>query len=418
MTPPLFWITVFSLILLPAIPLGSGPSVRLDDITPLVWLALACLGVVRVNLCLVNQWRLAFFAILAATIPVSITVGTFAGYDGSPADFIQIIRLAKYAGVYLMAVAYFSRCKDVDLALRRITMFGVVLFGIAVAQYFNFLGLNERYVEIVAPTQFETLVNDYPTPRPVGMIGNPNALGFLFVMLAVIAAYRARHSNTALLLVLVFAAGVGMTLSRGAMAGFVVGIGLYALRSIFPTTIPALFIKAFLAGTFAIAAYVTLFHTEIYEALTWRFVRAFQGGADASLAQRLENWGENLAIIKDHLLIGVGPLRRVAFEHSADNEWLLMLRSYGLIGTLALIGLLAVPTGRIQDERARVAAWAMILAIFIYMIPAAVFHSLALFPLVLVVLAAFDVTPPSTPAHAAFRLRDQEPRHFHSGNGR
>jgi len=54
-------------------------------------------------------------------------------------------------------------------------MIGCLLLSILIAiqQYFNLFNLNEKYVPLIAPTQYKALVNNYPTPRVIGMTSNP-----------------------------------------------------------------------------------------------------------------------------------------------------------------------------------------------------------------------------------------------------
>jgi hypothetical protein len=54
----------------------------------------------------------------------------------------------------------------------------------------------------------------------------------------------------------------------------------------------------------------------------------------------------------------------------------------------------------IADRHARIAAWSLVLTVWVYMVPAAAFHSLELFPLVLVMLAYADVATASSSAIA------------------
>ena len=92
----------------------------------------------------------------------------------------------------------------------------LVSVAIAAQQYFNLFGLNERYVPFIAPTQYRTLVNNYPFPRVVGMTNNPNVYALMPGIGAIISwgLYLNRRKRKHIIFLIAFIVGVLMTLSR------------------------------------------------------------------------------------------------------------------------------------------------------------------------------------------------------------
>lgn len=378
-----FWATVLSLTLLPAVQLPMLlPAVRLDDIIPLVWLVAAVL-VKRWVLTPAAQCRTFLMLLFAAIIPISVANGILNGYGGSYGDVNQLVRVIKYLAVYLLSVEYFSQAQ---IPLWRVAWFGAPLFAICLTQYFNPFGINELYVREIAPTQFVTLVDSYPEPRPVGMVGNPNDAGFLFALLSLAGLFGTLRdrSRTAAILTVVSAAGTLITLSRTAAVALIVGSVLMILiHHVLEFNLRRA------VGLIAISLMGAI-PVLLNSTITLRLTSVLDYANQLAWSARLNNWRENIDLALEHPILGVGPLRRVAFEHAADNDWLLILRSYGLTGVCAAILLMAAP---MVFHRHKSLSLALLAAIFVNMIPSVAFHSAVLFSLALVIMAYSDNEP-------------------------
>ncbi|MCK9549670.1 O-antigen ligase family protein [Aquamicrobium sp.] len=386
---------LFSIILLPSFRVFPGfPSIRFDDIILLSW---PFIFLMQNKLHIPRQSILRAGLMLAFVflLPFSILNGTVNGYESSFGDFNQIVRIFKYISMYVISSVVLFYIDDFRMV--RIIKFtiwcGIILLIISFFQYFNLFNLNKYYVQIIAPTQYETLLDDYPNPRPVGMIGNPNELGFMFVILSIISLwcvfyFRARWYIFAFFL---FFFGVLMTLSRGSMVALGSGLVVFFLIHSFHGGIlsrikASLFIVILVSFLLSVAMI-----PQIYEAYTWRFMNIFDMKNDISFMTRVDNWSENINIIKEHPVIGVGPLSRFDFEYAADNEWLLIWRRYGVIGVIITILFFLSTAYRRMTVPVRAMYAALVCSSFVYMVPSAVFHSLALFPILLFLLAFVDV---------------------------
>ena len=107
-------------------------------------------------------------------------------------------------------------------------------------------------------------------------------------------------------------------------------------------------------------------------------------------------------------MVGVCPLYKAQLQFAADNEWLLLLRSYGILGTLLFVCAVAGPHVIHRPKAAgpsvrsqRKLADAVLIASAVYMIPAAVFQSMTLMPLVLVILGSPMRVPAPMPSGEA-----------------
>lgn len=387
-------IVLFSLILTPSIRFLEGmPSLRVDDILLIFWPMLA---LVREENQLegLRSGRCRVLFAMFGVFFVSFSNGILNGYEASLADFNQITRFVKYISMYLLAYEVLKNSdKYAIYKLFNFVIFcGLILFLIVVSQYFNILDLNKYYVHLVAPTQYETLIFEYNFPRPVGMIGNPNELGYLFVLILFCSLFVWLNlgSKKHAIYVIVFFLGILSTLSRSSMIAL--GAGIFTL--VFHLLYNGGFlrkIKIIAVAPVLIAVLVGIsFIPVIYDAFTWRIALIFNMAVDSSFQMRLLNWSENITIIKEHPILGVGPLRRADFFYAADNEWLLLWRSYGIVGVFVIIIFLLFSILKQKSMQVKSFEFALISSAFVYMIAAAIFYSLALFPLYLFFLAFVD----------------------------
>lgn len=387
-------IIIISLILTPSLDFIPGvPSLRLDDILVFFWLFIA-IFYFKYNFSFLFKTRILFIIILAVYFLIPVLNGLINGFQGDFADLNQYIRFIKYIGFYCISYKVFA--DNDELKKEEILGFfvscGVVLFFITLSQYFNFLGLNDLYVRAIAPTQYETLVNNSLYPRPVGMVGNPNELGYLMALLSLVSLYCAvkYKSNKYYIFLVMFALGCLMTLSRGAMvaliAGFLAFVFIYYFKASAKNRLKILIMTV----SVLIGSYFLINNDVFYDKILWRFEIGLDVSGEDALGSRFDNWDENINIIKAHPIIGVGPLRRAEFQHAADNEWLLILRSYGIFGALLIISIFLRGVFSSRSIENRALLYALILSSFLYMIPAVIFHSLILFPLVLFVFTVID----------------------------
>lgn len=386
-------IVLFSLVLTPSLRLVAGlPSIRADDVLLLLWPLIALANNSRLEgIKSTRFWILAsFFGIFT----ISLSNGIINGYGAAIRDFNQFVRFGKYVAMFLLAFTVLKNAGREDLRslIKFIISCGFVLFAIVLFQYFDVFGLNKYYVEAIAPTQFDVLLWRQDFPRPVGMIGNPNELGYLFVLLffSSLIYWKISKSKFSFLGIFLFFFGVLFTISRSAMAALFAGFFAYGIFLLFQGKASESVKNIAFVLVVIVVMFAVSLHPLVYDKFTWRLALVFDIENDSSFQMRLLNWQENIQMIKQHPFLGVGPLRRVDFAYAADNEWLLVWRSYGIVGVLALIGAFGASVFKRKHIQIRAFEVGLLTSAFLYMIPAAIFHSLALFPFYLFFLAFID----------------------------
>jgi len=395
------FLTVFFIVLTPSFPTpGPLPNLRLEEGFAaalvggcLIWLLAG--GKVRLYISSFQPLLLFF----SAVIVLSMLVGALQGLDPAVRDFTEHIKVFKYLLIFTVV----ATLADTPARRRRLVDFTIVTIVasalVGFTQYINPLNINERYVQFIAPTQYHRLVGDYPFPRIIGITSNPNeyaviaAIGVL-LCLAMFLAYR----HTA------YAAGGGlcflallMTMSRSGMVFLGVALAVYlALSFVHVSTVNQRQLKFFLLMLllgllllFALVAYAP-------DALMWRLQEGLDLDASTSWQARLERWEESLILIRESPLLGWGPASNIDFEWQPDNEWLLLTRRYGLLGTgyLVMAFLLPVlftgPSARHGDAYTYRNIYLAVLAgSACYMIAAVIYHALQIMALVVVIAGIY-----------------------------
>ena len=391
-----------SLILLPSLAVIPGlPSLRLDDLLlvayPLVALALFRSFDLDRRIWVLLAIGISFF--------LGFSTGTLMGFPSNFGDLFFGIRILKYIGAVLLATSFIKligRHESLSFFAKASLLLGLGAIFVAIQQYFDLGGLNSRYVHLIAPTQFETLVNGYPWPRPVGMIGNPNEFGYLLILLGLVGFYFWSTINKLkffwiLITLAIFAASV-LTMSRssifaGVIAIAVFSIGLaYSSFSLLRGTLSKkkmIVLLLILLSTFGLII-LFLINEALFVQITWRFIPEHFG----SFAAREAAWVANYEGWQSSIFFGIGPLRHGGVFGAADNEHFLLLRTGGVILYAFVILLLIIGIfGKGLSSVNRAFQIAIALSVLAYMVPAVAFYSLVIFPYLLMLLVILAPMP-------------------------
>jgi hypothetical protein len=401
-------IIIVCLHLTPYVSLFPGvPKVRLEDIvilSSLLWF------LKQNKIQIVWGWHQLLHCSFPIFILTSILVGSLKGYESSFADLNQFIRIFKYLYIYTITLTYIHIHPEPDLERIRVLKFmsyvSFFLSLVVLQQYFNLFGLNQIYGPIFFAQSLYLIEGGQP--RPIGMIGNPNEVGFMFainILITILLILKENQQNKlywGLLFLQIMS--ISSTLSRGAVIGALVGIlmliiGYLANKKL---RITKNVIKIFIVIAILLTTVNILSTNEVLqEKIFFRFALLEKGTDEGSLQGRVDQaWPENIALIQASPIFGVGPLRRAVSDITidADNEWLLLVRSYGIVGTLYLMICFVFP--QIISKKClsttllstKLLGKCCLVTTLLYMIPAAVYYNLVLMPIVLIVLSTSDTS--------------------------
>lgn len=371
------------------------------------------------------------FSIFLLFVMISTVVNSFFNNQWILSDFFELARILQYYLIFINYYVIFYKNSNNIKFFNSIILIIVLIVGIVgFCQYFNVLGLNKYYVKVIAPTQYVSLMENYPNPRIVGLVGNPNVLGFFLALFLVYLLYLILINGLKFKYIIMSLIGnvlILMTLSRTAYVCLLVGeitlvfFAYFKFKNI---------IKAFMY-VLSIILFNVLLITIMPEKLTWRIMELINIEQIDSWQERVKSNKEYWDDYNDNIIgignnenkpdsntdvstnpceneiidinnnfnianyinkvIGHGP-DKLGTKHSLifDNEWIMFLFRYGYIGLVSYIAMLLIPIlyYKFLDKKNWALYIAITLMIFTYMIPAASYHCDILFAFYLVLVAS------------------------------
>lgn len=388
---------IFAIILTPSIRFAGIPGFRIEQLIIVVFLIYVCFKfrlikkVKDIDLKFpVMYLGFSFFIIL------SILVGFIKGVQVVMNDFFELYKIFIYLGIYFITVSTIVCEEDKLKIIRFINICILLSLVIAVQQYFDLFNLNEKYVHIIAPTQFRTLVNNYPYPRVVGMTGNPNEYSVMPGIGAILSwsIYLITKEKKQILYMIIFIIGTLLTLSRSGFIFMISGIIIFALlyllkvnlilKDINKWRINLKGLKTIIFPIIILILIVFIIFNYLPEELTWRLMSGINIKSDSSFQARISNWEEHINYFKSSPLFGLGPAKSIEYKKSVDNEWLLFLRRYGIIGTFYIVLVFTIPFIKSKDKKFKYIYFSVLFGSVLYMIPSIIYHSFQLMPLIII----------------------------------
>jgi len=387
-------------VLLPAIPVPGFPDVRLELILVLVSWGLLLLShlatgqPIRFHRDPVYKW----FALFGLAILFSMTYASLVkDYPPIGRDFWELGKLLEYLLIFALVAnldissIYIRSCYNTTL----VVFLCSALFGLA--QYLNLGSINTVVSPYYAPTKAQGILL---SGRITGTMGNPNEFGALMVLafslsLSGVMVFQQKRLRLFLWGCLaVFGLTIVLTGSRSSLVALGVAIIFILLK--FPTLIKGRRIVQIGGRVIIGLVVIGLLVVTLAPAASFsRFIELTNISSATSWQARVKLWRDTLALWKLSPLFGWGP-GKSTMTTDVDNEWLLLLRRYGIVGGLIFCcWFLAFYRGLSRIRRNTLSAEVKALALTlqatfvsyaVYMIPAGVYHDLQLMPVIMVLL--------------------------------
>jgi hypothetical protein len=393
----ILYLFVFSIVATPDVRVPGLPALRAEQgilFAILAW----CIY------CLLTGKKLKFhtslftgmFAGFGLVMLLSTYFGVIVGVGSSYSDIFELYKIVVYLGIFIV-FATITRSEDDRWQVVGFANLCIALSGlIAITQYFNPMRINEFYVPRIAPTQFITLVNSYFSPRVIGLSNNPNvyaviaAVGVLFSLILLFRTRRLHHvlfGSINMLALLMTKSRTGLVF-LGVM--FAVLYLIYFFEKVLvnrKVRLRSLTQMLSILMVLLIAAPIAFFL--LPDTLVWRFKDFTDITSATSWQARMVHWQENIEYFYKSPILGIGAAKSVNFRFAPDNEWLLLLRKFGMLGTAWFVMMFAVPVymywpGLKKNMMAKIYV-AVLVGLAVYMCPAAPFHSFQIMPLVMLI---------------------------------
>jgi len=389
-------------ILLPPIRLPQGiPSIRIELIIILLAWMLLLLGHFAIGHPIKFQQNPVYkwFVLFGLAILLSMAYGVIVkGYSIIGRDFWEFGKLLEYFLIFALVANLDISPNEMKhyYKIALVVFLCSAFFGIT--QYLNLVNINATISPYYAPTQMGGLLAH---KRITGTTGNPNEFGALMVLASSLAFSGVLFLKKKTMRLFswicfaVFVLSIVLTLSRSAIIALTIAVFFIILFK-YPLILG---IKRGIKKLLAIIPIIFLTILIIFKIAPEKFflrVGQLENIWNASSWQaRIVNWKVNYALWELSPLFGWGP-GKINMTTIVDNEWLLLLRRYGLIGVIIFIlwfanfyfGLSKICRVSSSTEvvALTVALQATLLAYAVYMIPAAVYHLLQLMPILLILL--------------------------------
>ena len=374
-------------------------------------------------------------------------------------DYFEVLRPVLYLGIFINYAYFLKDEKNKTIVLNLISICLIIHSVFAITQYFNFFNMNELYIKQLAPTQYRALGSNYPTPRSVGLTGNPNVFGFLMALGTLITIYKIFKNPKKIFYYFEFLFYNIVLFTASSRTSYICCFIMNLIFIIF-------YNRKLIKRMFLLVAIYMIFMSVLLfllpNSLTWRIKQLVNISTLTSWQQRVtknENAVQDIKetisnedketnvesnkvainnnsnvnsvvnatnknnqintnnttdvtnIIKSNtannqviennqtsqetdkslnLIIGNGVMNlKKIYNKQFDNEWLLLIFQYGIIGLIGYLFMLIFPM--IYSKKATVASKslyiAILIGIFIYMIPAAIYHSYFLSFMTVIILS-------------------------------
>ncbi len=342
-----------------------------------------------------NKW----FFLFGMSIFISIVYAALAkSYYPINRDFFEFAKLLKYFLIFQFVVS-------LNISPKELRKYYFILLGVffcsalvGFAQYWNLLNINSIVTPYYVPT--EKIEIYLQNRRIAGTVGNPNEFGALMVLancLVLTGILWLKGKRTKLVLGGLFGTFsyvIILSCSRAALISFFVA-SVFILFFKYPLSthrraiwklflvIPLLLILIFILVQLAPPLFF------------FRINTLFDLSTNTSWQGKLVTWNDTLQIWRRSPVFGWGPAK-ATMTTSIDNEWLLVLRRYGIVGLAIFVSLLGSfyfslsrIFGKAQTNIVRVFSTGLqagLVAYVVSMIVAALYHSIQSMSILMVLL--------------------------------
>lgn len=376
-------------ILLPSFKLVSGlPHLRAEELLVLLYLCFLPFGKQKLQLAKASDLGKIIAALIASTVVSIIFAKLFLHYRFSFRDAFELVKPLKY---YLI-VLFIANLNFTELTLKKLMQYFWVFSGLFIlAGFLEYLNPGD-FKELLLPYAPEKVAQArLASQRIMGLFGNPNYTG-IFLMMVINLAFsflifpKNKPRVTVLYLAIFSLAGMVLllTMSRTALLATLISLGYIFFRSLVSYRVSK---KQVVAVLGVVIIVVAVFLGLYGEKFLWRFEEGVNLGTSTSFQAKLAFWKESLALIKQSPLFGWGPAKG-EMTTLVDNEYLLIMRRYGLAGLLIYLwlylnilsrsGRLAARAGSPVEVAYGFAVQGMTLGFLIFNLTAGTFYNLQL----------------------------------------
>lgn len=377
-------LVLLSLFILPGVPVlrGGELKVRLDDLIIIAWGLGLWLGRATKWTLTIGQVDILYFSLAGSTL-----ISTLYGWALSGVieirDLLELVKLAKYWCAYQLAV---SLRPPIDVFYKSAYLSSIIICLFSVAQVFDLFAVNSWLSPLyISPSQVNHLDpgRAWYQRRATATLGNPNSLAAMLVIIFWLLWMSPRLQRPKVRWIALACALVSLVLtqSRTGMVAFLMGWAGYLvlgqvslLRRFWGALIPILLVIVGFSGVLP-------------------YLAGLKGGLEVnSLQLRIKIWNSILNETIKSPILGFGPAKTLLHVY-VDNEYLLYLYRYGIVG-LSLLVLLYISIGCSSYKKRNtpygVVFW-ILLGLLVVNLTNTTFYNLQLMPILMLLVGGLRV---------------------------
>lgn len=321
-------------ILLPPIRISNSlPAIRFEELIYYLFFFTAIILIIINKKLIINNFLVYILLYIIGSMFLSaIYSQLILGIGFTINDSFEFVKVIKYL-VILLLLSNLSYQETFIKQFIIIIILSITISAIiGILQYLNLFNINSQITPLYTISQLGNIDN-----RIIGTTANPNDFGIFLISGIILTQNQliVNRNKTLLyfLAIIIMLFAVIMTVSRTTLLTLVIAelIFLFLLihRHNFPKKVLILFTMFFfVVGIFIIKYTSDYFITRISSGMNI--------GEDVSFLLRLISWEKNINIWLKSPIFGWGPAKSIQ-STIVDNEYILILRRYGIVGILGYL---------------------------------------------------------------------------------
>lgn len=287
----------------------------------------------------------------------------------------------------VFSASLFNRERLFIKMIKSFTICGIILALISIQQMYDLFGINKLYLSLINPSDSRQLQYflTHLKHRPLGLIGNPNEFGFQLGLCQLASWFGLlNYKNKKIYLIACIFCFIGLILTSSRSSFIFVVIGsLFVLLGSKLTWMYKIFIFSF-SSILLFLFFIFGQNSSLLSHQINRVLAILNFSSDRSWEMRITNvWKFNLAWFAKSPIWGVGTLAAIR-PNAADNEWFLLLRQWGIVGTIVFASTILTPLfiawkKKQTPKQNFFLALGLLAGAGLYMIPASFTSSMALY---------------------------------------
>jgi hypothetical protein len=309
-------------------------------------------------------------------------------------DLMELVTFGKYYLIITLVISVDATHREYKILKSGLLVLCTLILLVSWGQFWNIANINSWLTPILAPSHLNNLVDANP-PRVLGTFDNPNVFGMFSVILISLTAsvYYFKEPDLKLSLVPLVLTALSiklamMTISRTALLGTAVVLTFLSLSALYKHCWKREIMWK-VGVLFLLTVLLTLTSPENFAS---RMSEGLNIGTSTSGQGHLQRSLEAIKVIKHSPILGWGTAK-TTMTTLVDNEYLLFIRRYGIVGLGIYLWFFIKPfkialrrsDGRDTESLIAIAFTAATAGVLIYNLTAGILYNLQL----MTIFAAF-----------------------------